>query len=448
MGGTSTDVCLLAGWPRGARGGARGRRLPDPAADGRRPHGRRRRRLDRAGATRAVRFASARSSAGAHPGPACYGARRRRPTVTDANLAARTASRRAAGRARARSRRRGARARRPRPGGRDRRRQRRDAARAARRLRRARPRPARASRSSRSAAPARCTPARSPRSSGSRRCSFPRRPACSRRSASSRATSGAIVSCRTCARSAGVRDLPREGEADLRYRGQSFELTVPLRADLAARVPPRARGAVRLRRRGPRDRARRRAHRRRRRRSRASRSQRWSATGSRGLACSSCRARRAGCPTAGAARRTTTARWCCGDERRAAGDRQLAARDRGGDGRGAHPVGVLREHQGAPGLLDRGVRRGRPHGRAGGAHPRSSRGDAGRGRRGDDPMPVPGRGRASSTTRTREARIFRTSRSSHEPGSGTRSRVPTTPTSAAWSRRACRRSRVSSTRRD
>ena len=33
---------------------------------------------------------------------------------------------------------------------------------------------------------------------------------------------------------AEVRDLPEEGEADLRYRGQSFELTVPLEPDLAA----------------------------------------------------------------------------------------------------------------------------------------------------------------------------------------------------------------------
>src|SRR3954451_21627319 len=33
---------------------------------------------------------------------------------------------------------------------------------------------------------------------------------------------------------AEVRDLPDEGEADLRYRGQSFELTVPLEPDLAA----------------------------------------------------------------------------------------------------------------------------------------------------------------------------------------------------------------------
>ncbi|HEU4942445.1 MAG TPA: hydantoinase/oxoprolinase family protein [Gaiellaceae bacterium] len=32
-----------------------------------------------------------------------------------------------------------------------------------------------------------------------------------------------------------VRDLPGEGEADLRYRGQSFELSVPLGADLAKR---------------------------------------------------------------------------------------------------------------------------------------------------------------------------------------------------------------------
>ena len=33
---------------------------------------------------------------------------------------------------------------------------------------------------------------------------------------------------------AEVRDLPSEGEADLRYRGQSFELTVPLQPDLGA----------------------------------------------------------------------------------------------------------------------------------------------------------------------------------------------------------------------
>ena len=43
-------------------------------------------------------------------------------------------------------------------------------------------------------------------------------------------------------------ELPRDGEADLRYAGQSFELTIPLQPDLAARVPPRARRPLRLRR--------------------------------------------------------------------------------------------------------------------------------------------------------------------------------------------------------
>jgi N-methylhydantoinase A len=38
---------------------------------------------------------------------------------------------------------------------------------------------------------------------------------------------------------AEVRELPPEGEADLRYRGQSFELTVPLGPDLAARFHAR-----------------------------------------------------------------------------------------------------------------------------------------------------------------------------------------------------------------
>ena len=83
-------------------------------------------------------------SAGADPGPACYGRGGLEPTVTDANLRAGPAAGRARGRARAR----------PRlppscalgdfdARGRDRRRQRRDAARAPARLGRARPRPAR-----------------------------------------------------------------------------------------------------------------------------------------------------------------------------------------------------------------------------------------------------------------------------------------------------------------
>ena len=47
MGGTSTDVCLIAGERCRADVRAERRRAPDPAADGRHPHGRRRRRLDR-----------------------------------------------------------------------------------------------------------------------------------------------------------------------------------------------------------------------------------------------------------------------------------------------------------------------------------------------------------------------------------------------------------------
>ena len=79
-------------------------------------------------------------------------------------------------------------------------------------------------------------------------CSCPRRQASSRRSASSRATSAATASCRTSARSRRRASSRPTGEADLRYRGQSFELTVPLEPDLAERLPPRPRGAVRLRR--------------------------------------------------------------------------------------------------------------------------------------------------------------------------------------------------------
>ena len=61
-----------------------------------------------------------------------------------------------------------------------------------------------------------------------------------------------------------VGDLPPDGEADLRYRGQSFELAVALGDGLAERFPPGARGALRLRRTRAGGRARRRPHRRRR----------------------------------------------------------------------------------------------------------------------------------------------------------------------------------------
>ena len=105
-----------AGRARGARGGARGRRLPDPAADGRPPHGRRGRRLARAPRRGRRDARRARSRRARIPGPRATargggadGDRREPP--------ARAAAGGAAGRARARSRRGGARARRHRSRG-------------------------------------------------------------------------------------------------------------------------------------------------------------------------------------------------------------------------------------------------------------------------------------------------------------------------------------------
>ena len=80
------------------------------------------------------------------------------------------------------------------------------------------------------------------------------------------------------------------------------------------------------------------------------------------------------------------------DPRRAAGDRELAPRDRRGDGRGARPLGVLVEHQGAARLLDRALRPRRAHDRPGGAHPRPPRRDARGGRRRHGPRPCAARG--------------------------------------------------------
>ena len=55
-------------------------------------------------------------------------------------------------------------------------------------------------------------------------------------------------------------ELPAEGEADVRYAGQSFELTVPARRRRRRRIPSRPRGAVRLLGSRPRARACRPAH--------------------------------------------------------------------------------------------------------------------------------------------------------------------------------------------
>ena len=89
----------------------------------------------------------------------------------------------------------------------------------------------------------------------------------------------------------------------------------------------------------------------------------------------------------------------------AVGVRQRACRDRRGDGRRADPQQLLLEHQGAARLLVRAVRRRRAHGRAGRAHPRASRRDARRGaRRCRERLPEPGRRlRAERPVRRRHA---------------------------------------------
>ena len=141
MGGTSTDVCLIRGGQAGRSSerevGGLPLRLPmvdlqTVGAGGGSIVWR-----DAGGALRV-----GPESAGADPGPACYGRGGTRPTVTDANLLLGQASRSPGRRARARPRCGRARLRRDRPGRGDRGRQRRDAARAAARLGRARSRSA------------------------------------------------------------------------------------------------------------------------------------------------------------------------------------------------------------------------------------------------------------------------------------------------------------------
>ena len=144
-----------------------------------------------------------------------------------------------------------------------------------------------------------------------------------------------------------------DGDASLRYRGQSFELTVPLGDELEERFHVRTRSATAT----PTGRA---------------RSSSWPCVRSR----SSRRRRYTSLPAAArsvsgpalvelAGRDVLGARRLGGSDRRtrdaragaavvtgaisgrAAGDRQRAARDRRGDGRGADPRGVLLQHQGA-----------------------------------------------------------------------------------------------------
>ena len=88
-----------------------------------------------------------------------------------------------------------------------------------------------------------------------------------------------------------------------------------------------------------------------------------------------------------------------------------AARGVRGDGGRADPLGALLEHQGAPRRLDRAVRRGRPDGDAGRAHPRAPRRDAGGGRRRCSASATRRASRGSSTTRSPAAPTCPTSRS-------------------------------------
>ena len=191
MGGTSTDVAPVLGGEAQVDGRVGRRRRADPLPDGRHPHDRRGRRLDRLGWTTAARCASGRARRAPSPGPAVLRPRRRgadgdrrepraRLLATAPCSAARsTLDRTLAEEALARlgdelgldALEDGARRRRASPT--------RKMARALRVVsRRARASTRAGSRSSPSAARARCTPARSPRSSASRRVLVPR--ACGR----------------------------------------------------------------------------------------------------------------------------------------------------------------------------------------------------------------------------------------------------------------------------
>ena len=94
IGGTTAKCSLIENGevqdrpPSTDRAATRQRRLPDQGAGGRHRRDRRRRRLASPGSTPAARCSVGPQSAGADPGPACYGRGGTEPTVTDANLIA------------------------------------------------------------------------------------------------------------------------------------------------------------------------------------------------------------------------------------------------------------------------------------------------------------------------------------------------------------------------
>ena len=180
-------------------------------------------------------------------------------------------------------------------------------------------------------------------------------------SASSPPTSAETPCAHTSAPLADAGELPARGRGGPSLRRPVVRAARARSATVCRALPRGARGAVRLCGPRPRDRARRGANG----RDRAAPPltvDRAAARRREARRCSSSTARPHGSRTVGRARPTRTERWFSGGRRdryRAAGDRRVAARDRGGDGRRAHPLGVLGEHQGAARLLDRPVRRAR-----------------------------------------------------------------------------------------
>ena len=148
--------------------------------------------------------------------------------------------------------------------------------------------------------------------------------------------------------------------------------------------------------------------------------------------------------------------WRGRDEQRRpdhpAGPDRRAARGLRRDGRGADPLRLLGQHQGAPRLLDRAFRRGRRAGHAGRAHPGPPRLDAGRGRR--RARRGAAAGRELDPQRPLSRRHPPAGHHPDRPGlrraarcSGSRPAAPTMPTSAGRPRAACRPARGRSTKR-
>ena len=124
------------------------------------------------------------------------------------------------------------------------------------------------------------------------------------------------------------------------------------------------------------------------------------------------------------------------------------------DGRRAPQHRRLDQHQGAPRLLVRGVRRGRRAGRERAAHPGAPRRDGRDGARGARGDPRPARGRRDRHQRPGAGRLAPARRDGGEPGLRGRARcasswraAATTPTSAASRPARCRRTRARSRRR-